>query len=213
MKSLKIVGLIVSLLVFSMALVQGASASPINPPSPGCQAANVHSLVFSYHLGPITFYDDDTLHFSTNGPVNIHVTSNQGINQLFSNVTSLNLNIAATADYTLTVTRPVSTAIVAFHLNLSCSSTPISAGCIVTNDSFTGSVSFSSSYNAGEQFHVLANGDVNISITGAASAFFGFVTNQYYSFPVTGSYTVEIRQSFRGTTTGAISCTQPRNPQ
>jgi len=209
MKRLQIVALVVALLVMGMSLVQFASADPISPPSAGCQIAFVDANETNSFTLSSSFYDEDTLHFVTDVAVNIHVTDSFGfINTTYTNVTSMNYLIGNSENYAFVVT-PASGS--TFHLNLSCTSTPISGMCIVTNDNFTGSITYNGDYDAGEQVHVTSNVAVNFTVSGTANASYLQITNQYYTFPTSGPYTLTVHQSYRGTTaTGTVTCTLPR---
>ena len=163
MKRLQIVGIVIGLFILSLAMVQIVSASPISPPSTGCQAANINSIIFGsgYSFPSNSFYDDDTLHISTSTPVNIHITSRLGVNYFVNNVTTINYSMLRTAQYTFTII-PANGA--PFFLYLTCSSTPISGGCIVSKNYFSGSISLNLNYNAGERLHISAAAPVGVVI-------------------------------------------------
>ena len=209
MKRLQIVSILIGLFVISLAIVPFVSASPINPPSVGCQGATVHATIpaAGYTHGPVQFYDEDLLHIVTSVPVTVHYSNNFGLNHTINNVTTLDANLPHTGLYTYSITPMSNTT---FQLDLTCVSTPLSRGCITSNGTFTHNLTFTRNYDHGEQVHILANGPVRIVESGTVSATYPSVTNQLIGFAQPGSYTIQITilPNIRGVA-GAVSCTLP----
>jgi hypothetical protein len=212
MKKIRTVTVLLILLVASLMAANKASAAPINPPSAGCTLSNINTTIAGSGASVVaqSFYDDDTLHFTTGTPVTFHITSTTwGINVTHANVTTLTYNFPHTGTYTYSIIpsngQPTT-------LKMSCKSTPISGGCIVSNDYFTSTLTLNLDYNAGEVLKVNASSPIWVSISGAASATYPNVTNATYTFPTDGTYHISIWTDVRGATVkGEVTCTRPRS--
>src|SRR5450432_3648630 len=185
MKRLHFVSIMVGLFIVSMAMVQAVSASPISPPSVGCQGATVHATIpaAGYTHGPVQFYDEDLLHIVTNVPVIVHYSNNFGLNHTINNVTTIDLNLPQSGLYTYSIVAVGGTS---FQLDLTCVSTPISRGCLTSNGTFSNNLTFTRIYDHGEQVHIVANGPVRIVESGTVSATYPSVTNQFIGFAQPG---------------------------
>lgn len=145
-------------------------------------------------LAGLSFYEGETIHFTSATSVNFDLVGPFGVHASKSGVKQLSYRLPKSGVYTYSIT-PVDG--VATHLSLACDPTRTSMGCLISNAYMvkvgtTPGLTYSLDYNAGERLSVSSTQPVNVTITGAASASFTGMISVIYIFPVSGSYTVVI---------------------